>query len=348
MDRLRIGLIGAGGISRAHIPGYLACAERAHVTAIAEPVEEAARAAREKLGGTATIYADWRDLLDRAEVDAVDICLPHDLHAPVAIAAAEQGRHVLVEKPIARNLVEADAMIAAAERAGVRLMVCHDRRYHPAFARIKEVIDSGAIGRLLLLRLDHNQYIRLTPNHWIFQKERLGGGAIMSCLVHQFDLIRWYGGEVTQVGCLSLTLPDRLEGEIIGVCPLRFASGALGDTVINWNVDGRGKPGGLWYELVWLSGTEGNLHTWNGINLLRYDRADEGYQSLPVAAGTGHPRAIAHFVECLLEDREPLTNGREGRAALAIAMAAYASEESERFVRLPIDDDSRGSPERFC
>jgi predicted dehydrogenase len=341
MDRLRIGLIGAGGISRAHIPGYLQCQDRAVVTAIAEPREEAARTAQHALGGQ--VYTDWRDLLDRADVDAVDICLPHDLHEVVAVAAAESGKHILVEKPIARDLREADAMIAAADRAKVKLMVCHDRRYHPAFARIKEVIDSGALGRLLLLRLDHNQYIRLMPDHWIFQKERLGGGAVMSCLVHQFDLIRWYGGNVAQVGGMSITRSDRMEGEIISVCPLRFTSGAVGDTVINWDVAGRDKPGGLWYELVWLSGTEGNLHNLNGINLLRYDQSDQGYQSLAVVEGTGHPRAIAHFVDCVLNNREPLTNGGEGRAALEIAMAVYASEESGRFIDLPLTNNRAGS-----
>jgi predicted dehydrogenase len=328
-------MIGAGGITSAHIPGYLACRDRVVVSAIADPNLEAAGAARGKLGGTAEVYADWRELLERAEVDAVDVCLPHDLHAPVTSAAADLGKHILVEKPIARNLAEADAMIAAADRAGVKLMVCHDRRYHPQFAKIKELVDGGAIGRPQCLRLDHNQNIRLTPDHWIFQKERLGGGAIMSCLVHQFDLIRWYGGDVARVGCLSITMPERMEGEIIGIVPLRFATGAVGDTVINWNLDGRASTGGLWYELVWLAGTEGNLHNFNGLHLLRNNRKEGGYESIPVPPGDGHVAAIAHFVECVLNDREPLTNGREGRAALEIAMAAYASEARGRFIGLP-------------
>src|SRR5262249_37122426 len=91
------------------------------------------------------------------------------------------------------------------------------------------------------------------------------------------------------------------------------------------------------------SGTDGNLHNLNGINLLRYDQADQGYQSLAVAEGPGHPRAIAHFIDCVLESREPLTNGREGRAALEIAMAAYASEESGRLVDLPLTNNLTGS-----
>lgn len=340
-DRLRVGLIGAGGITRAHIPGYRQCADRAEVTAIADAREEAAAAARIALGG-GRVFTDWRELLEHGEVDAVDICLPHDLHEPVAVAAAEAGKHILVEKPIARNLREADAMIAAADRAGVNLMVCHDRRYHPEFARIKALVDEGVIGRPLCLRLDHNQYIRLQPEHWIFQKERLGGGAVMSCLTHQFDLLRWYGGDVTMVGGLSLTLPERMEGEIIGIVPLRFASGAIGDALINWNMQGRGLPGGLWYEMVWLNGTDGNLHNWNGIHVLRNGDRAERYETVPAEEGSGHSRAIAHFVDCAREGRRPLTDGREGRAALEIAMAAYQSEQLSRFVELPLrGDDGR-------
>jgi predicted dehydrogenase len=343
MDRLRIGLIGAGGITRAHIPGYLACQDRAVVTAIAEPIEKAALTAREALGGTATLFADWRELLERGEVDAVDVCLPHDLHEPVAVAAAEVGKHVMVEKPIARDLAEADRMIAAAERAGVNLMVCHDRRYHPAFAKIKELVDAGALGRPLCLRLDHNQRLQLTPAHWIFQKQRLGGGAVMSCLTHQFDLLRWYGGDVVQVAGMSITMPERMEGEIIAVVSLRFASGALGESVINWNLPGANLPGGLWYEMVWLSGTEGNLHNLSGIQVLRYDGPAERYDQVPVDEGRGHIGAIAHFVDCAREGRRPLTDGREGRGALEIAMAAYASEASGRFVDLPLADPRTGS-----
>jgi UDP-N-acetyl-2-amino-2-deoxyglucuronate dehydrogenase len=334
-DRLRVGLIGAGGISRAHIPGYLQCRDRAVVTAIADANEAAAVAAQRALGG-GTVYGAWQELLEHGEVDAVDVCLPHDLHAPVAVAAAELGKHVLVEKPIARTLQEADEMVAAADRAGVILMVCHDRRYHPQFARIKALLEEGAIGTPLCLRLDHNQYIRLRPEHWIFQKERLGGGAVMSCLTHQFDLMRWYGGDVARVGGLSLTMPERMEGEIIGIVPMRFTSGAIGDSVINWNMQGRGLPGGLWYELVWLSGTEGNLHNWNGLHVLRHGEQAERYEAVSVEEGTGHPRAIAHFIDCAREGREPLTNGREGRAALEVALAAYQSEHSGRFVDLPL------------
>lgn len=350
-ERVRLGLIGAGRISRAHVRAYTELADHIKVVAIAEPNETAASAARESLGedGEACrVYSDWRQLLEQRDLEAVDVCLPHDLHAPVCVAAAEASMHVLVEKPIARDLAEADAMIAAAERAGVLLMVCHDRRYAPELVAIKDLVDGGAIGQLLCLRLDHNQYIRVGPTDWIFQRRRLGGGAIMSCLTHQLDLIRWYGGEVAQVGCVSLTLPDRMEGEIIGVVPLRFASGAVGDAVINWHMQGHGLPGGLWTEHVWLSGRDGNIHNWNGVHVLRHETAAQGYAARTVPAGTGHTGAIAHFAACVRNGAAPLTNGREARASLEVALAAHAAEESGRFITLPLSAADRTEVDRLA
>src|ERR687886_2616351 len=102
-DHLRVGLIGAGGISRAHIPGYLACQDRARVVAIAEPDDAASARAAEALGSSPRRYVDWRGLVDDREIDAVDVCLPHDLHEPVAVAAAQAGKPRPVEKTVARR-----------------------------------------------------------------------------------------------------------------------------------------------------------------------------------------------------------------------------------------------------
>lgn len=339
-EMLRVGVFGAGVISRAHVAGYKSVGGRAEVTAIADANETAALGLRGALGKDAEIYGDWRALIDKADVDAVDICLPHHMHAPAAVAAAETGRHILVEKPIARNLREADEMISAAEKAGVKLMVLHDRRYEPVWARIQEVLREGVLGRLITLRLDHNQSVDVPQGHWIFARELLGGGAIMSCLTHQIDLIRWYGGEVTEVGCLSVTIPERMEGEIAGVVTMRLSSGAVAEASINWHVRGRGLRGWPWYEFAWITGTRGNLHNFGGLHLLRDDEIDRGYQTLPTEGGAGHATAVAHFVDCVLEDREPLTNGRDGRAALEVALAAYASQKTGRFVTLPLDGDA--------
>lgn len=331
---LKVGILGAGNIASTHARGYLKAEDLAKVTAIADPNRKAAETLSAQLGGV-SIYDSWEELLDQSDVDAVDLCLPHYLHCEVAVAAAQSGRHVLVEKPIARTLEEADAMIDAADKAGVKLMVSHDRRYHPMFVKIKELLESGAIGRVHCLRLDHNQNIRFPKEHWAYSKELLGGGAIASCLVHQLDLMRWLAGPVSLVGCVSLTLPDRLEGEAIGIVPMRFESGAVGDAVINWAVEGRGKRG-LWYELLWVSGEGGSIHNLGGVHVLQYAEGGGEYEQIAVEEGTGHERAIRHFLECIIEEREPLTNGREGRESLALALAAYESEATGAFVGPPV------------
>jgi len=232
-------------------------------------------------------------------------------------------------------------MIAAAEHAGVKLMVCHDRRYHTVYAKIKELLDEGVLGDLLCLRFDHNQDVNLAGT-WGASKARLGGGAIASCLVHQLDLMRWYAGDVAQVGGMTRVIPERMEGESVAVVPMRFRSGALGDAVINWTIRGQGynpyghtDVGALWYELIWISGTEGNLHNLGGLHLLRHG-AEEHYQRLEVESIPGHVGAVRHFAECIRDDRRPLTDGYEGRAALEIAVAAARSEESGAFVDLPL------------
>jgi predicted dehydrogenase len=338
MGKIRIGMLGAGGISRAHLAGWQQCPELAEIVAVADPRREAAEALAAAAGGAA-VYHDFESLLAEAAVDAVDIVLPHDLHAPAAIAAAAAGRHVLVEKVMACTLAECDAMIAAAESAGVKLMVCHDHRYHSVCAKIKELLDAGALGELQCLRFDHNQDVNMAGS-WAFSKARLGGGAIASCLVHQFDLMRWYAGDVAQVAALTRVLPDRLEGESIAVVPLRFRNGALGDAVINWNLRGQGYDhggrlgtGAMWYELIWLAGSEGNLHNLGGLHLLRHGGG--GYERIEVEVVPGHIGAMRHFAECIRDDRQPLTDGRAGRAALEIAVAAYRSEETGRVVDLP-------------
>lgn len=340
---LNVGMLGTGGIATYHLAGFEACADRARIAAVADINEDAARAFG-KAAGAERIYSRWQDLIEDDAIDAVDISLPHDLHAEVAVAAAEAGKHILVEKPIATTLEDADRMLAAAERAGVTLAVLHDRRFSPSYELAKQLLDDGVIGRPLLYRLDHNQAPSFPEGSWARSRERLGGGAIMSCLTHIIDLARHYAGDVADVGCWSVTLPEKMEGEIIGVVPMRFASGAIGDLSINWNVKGRKSNNGTWYEMVWISGTEGTLYTFNdgerhsfgGVRYLRYGEEGDPFEFIPVENKlTGHQRAIIDFVDSVLNGTQPLVTGAEGRAAIEVALAAYEAEREGRVITLP-------------
>lgn len=147
-QRIRVAIIGCGGISRGHARGYLQSPDLFEVVACCDERGELAEERAQQLGAK-FVTADYREVIASDDVDAVDICLPHHLHAEVAIAAAQAGKHVLVEKPIANTLDEANAMIEAAKKSGVVLMVAHNERYMPVYRKAKELVEQGIQDRLV-------------------------------------------------------------------------------------------------------------------------------------------------------------------------------------------------------
>ena len=327
MEPARIGVIGCGGISRAHARGYQDLPDLLQVTATCDGIEELASERAQQLGAEQS-YTDYQTMLQDAMIDAVDICLPHDLHAEVSIAASSAGKHVLVEKPIAITLDEADSMIAAAQKAGTTLMVALNQRYDPAHERIKQMIDEGVLGDLLCIRIDHNQNVQLPEGHWIRSRAHLGGGVLIGSGIHRVDLLRWFGGEVSQVASFQVHRPERMEGEVAVVMSTLFESGAVGEVTALWAV--RKAP---WYEGVWVYGTEGSVYRLNG---LFWDGPD-GYVKLDVPQADSFIEELRHFGTCIREGKAPLTNGEQARRSLEVVLAAYRSAETNAVVSLPIE-----------
>ena len=326
MKPIRIGIIGCGGISQAHARGYENLTELLQVAATCDVIETSAQERAQQLGAD-QVYTDYEKMLKDANIDAVDICLPHDLHAAVSIAASEAGKHVLVEKPIAITLEEADSMIAASDKAGTLLMVGLNQRYDPAHQRIKEMIDEGVLGRILCIRIDHNQNVSLPEGHWIRSRARLGGGVLIGSGIHRVDLLRWFGGEVAQVANFWAEQPERMEGEVAVVMNALFESGAIGQVTAIWAV--RKAP---WYEGVWVYGTEGSVYRING---LFWDSAD-GYVKLDVPEADSFTEELRHFGKCILSGDAPLTNVVEARRSLEIVLAAYRSADTRESIKLPL------------
>lgn len=350
-DPMRIGLLGGGGILGAHAAGYKAHADKGRVVAVAEPRPECAPRIRQLLGDDVRIEKDYHDVLAASDVEAVDIILPHDLHLPATVAAAEAGKPVLVEKVMARNIYECDLMIAACEKAGVPLTVCHDRRYHGQWMALKDIVDSGVLGDIFWWKLDHNQNVVLPPDSWARTRDGIGGGAIMSCLTHQIDALRWYGGEVESVTCITQTHPERMEGEFAGVIVARMASGALAHLSINWWTCSHQGENSLWYEMVQVCGTQGEAYYMSGRGtFLRlhteadrstpwsYDsRSETGFSRVKSGDWSGHVRCIGEWLKSLRGEKADLsTDGRAVRGTVEVAEAAYLSEATGRTVKLPI------------
>ena len=360
MNRVKIGVLGGGGILGAHAPGFAEVADRCAVVAVAEPDTGKHARIRQLLGHDVAIEADYHGVLARADVDAVDILLPHDLHMPAAIDAAHAGKHVLVEKVMARNVWECDRMAEACDAAGVTLTVCHDRRYNAQWRALKHIVDSGVLGDIHFWRLDHTQNVvprtPANPKSWIATIDGVGGGAIMSCLTHQTDALRWYGGEAASVTCMSKTVPERMDGESVGVVVAQMASGALAELTINWLTRCNRAAGGLWYEMVHVTGAKGEAYYMNnrGTFVLPYDGVAPylpvGFESSAAADGTvafrkvevepegGHVACIREWVSLLRgEPNEISTSGRDVRGSVEIAEAAYRSVAGGRVVTLPIE-----------
>src|SRR5919204_465773 len=151
------------------------------------------------------------------------------LPPPATLDALDAGAHVLVEKPIATTLEEADRMVEAARRAGKLLMVGHNERYDPQYREMKRLVDAGMLGTIFCARADHNQNFRRAGEHWLKSNRQAGGGVLIGSGIHRIDLLRWLVGEITQVFNVQVAQPDRLEGEACALTTVVFANGAIGE-----------------------------------------------------------------------------------------------------------------------
>lgn len=351
-SKVRVGVLGGGGILGAHAPGFNAAKDMATVTMVAEPDASRHERIRELVGKDVEIVPDYKDVLACKDVDAVDIILPHFLHMPATIAAAEAGKHVLVEKVMARNVWECDRMIEACDKAGVLLTIAHDRRYHGEWEAMKEIVDSGHLGEIFFWKLDHNQDVVFPEGTWVRSRDGLGGGCIMSCLTHQIDGLRWYAGEITDVTCMTRVTPDRMEGESLGVILATLKSGALAELSINWRTRSHMGKNKLWYEMVHACGTEGEAYRMEGHGtfvklteraspeaIAKYGEASlTDFIKVECAPTPGHIGCINAWLKSIRgENGDIRTSGKTCRGTVEVAEAAYIAAEERRVVSLPIE-----------
>lgn len=333
--KLRIGLIGCGGISNAHARGYVELADKIQVVACCDEIISQAESRAKGLKAEAW-YHDYRTLLDRNDIEAVDICTPHDLHAPIAIAAIEAKKHVLVEKPIATTLEDADKIVRAAKKANLKLMVAHNQRYDPLNQKIKELIDTGVIGEVFLGRVDHNQWVGppgRQAGHWLFSNKKSGGGVVIGSGIHRLDLLRWFMGEVKEVANFQITKQIPMEGEDTAVTILKFKSGSIAEMTSIWAAKLKGAP---WHEFVYLYGTKGSIHNVGGLHIYSEAVSDysSGFTKVAVEEKNSFVEEIRHFADCISNDKEPLTSGPEARKTLEVAIAAYKAAEKNEVIKI--------------
>lgn len=327
---LRVALIGCGLISSDHLRAYAAQAARAKITVCYDiDPEKAARCASTLENARAA--ASLQEILTDPAVDAVEICTPPHLHPEVAIAAAQAGKHVLCQKPLARTLAECDSMIAAAHAAGTTLFYGEHNRTLPAAQAARRVIDSGRIGRLVSLqvRFAYWQGGDYLTTAWRYDPAVAGGGQLLDSGIHSVALMHTIGGPIAAVSCMTQQFRPELGGEDTSALNVRFQSGALG-TLFSSQAVGAWVPG----PGLIACGTEGalTLGGWPAVLTLHRNDLPDRSEVLPVRDVSPFTAMIGSYLDTVLDGAENLSPGEAGREDLQLVLAAYQSASEQRQV----------------
>jgi predicted dehydrogenase len=360
---LRMAQIGCGQIAPQHLKGYAesALVDLAAVVDVDPAAAEDAAAAH----GGVPWTTRFEDALARDDVDAVSIATPHHLHAPQTIAAARAGKHVLCEKPLTTSLAAADAMLTACREHGVKLGMWMVMRYSPAVGAARALIRAGAIGEIVNVRLpDVHHKVRdyyqrgvggrARPSAWRGARPTSGGGALIMNAIHQIDALRYMTGlEVQRVAAEWVNFTGLAEVEDMIAVLLRYRNGAIG-TIDTANY----APGGGEPAVLRIYGSKGQLQLARGGLRAFVEEAVESvggvpslrageWQDVPAPAmvagrpqgtsgegswGPGNPRTslLEEFARAVLAGQEPPVTGEDGRAALEVVLAAYASAQDAK------------------
>lgn len=337
MNKLRLGIIGCGWIAPFHVLALNRLSERVEVMWVADP--ERARA--EQIAGALAdddvdVLTDYRAGL--SAVDAASILVPHHLHHPITMDALRAGCHVLLEKPFALTLEEADDMIAEAEAQGKTLMIALPHRYRKSTQAFRRIIDSGDYGRLFMLDAfmdeDNREYI---TGGWFVKKATLGGGVYFSASAHMLDVMLWIAGEVQSASMVGTHAGLPMEGEDTALSVIKFKNGVVGATRHTWFSP---KPH-RWYTMrayceravITLTvhplgnlAVEGVSCQWKS-QITIGEAGQDDRVVLQSDEGLDLTEEVRHFVDCVSSGARPQTDGLVARQLMKVALDAYRDAE---------------------
>ncbi len=346
MDTVRIGIVGSGYMGRTYAEALANHTTGATPVAVAVGRRAPALAAEYGLAAEPSVEA----LVARPDVDAVILATPEQIRLEQVRAAAAAGKHVLSEKPFAPSVAQADAMIAACREAGVSLMVCQTLRYRGTMARAKQLVDEGAIGRVLQIRTFamHSKELFegvVAEKPWI--GEDTGGGHFYDQAVHNFDYMRWLtGSEATEVFAYLATQSDLPFPAMSAMAQLRFASGAMAQLNICFELPNADFPEhGTRFMVVGERGLL-EMDQYSNVRLGKEGRWEVIWEQPPFdfrndpnspVRMAAHAAMVQEFIDSLREGRPPAVSGEDGRAAVELCEACVRSARSGQPVRLPLD-----------
>jgi len=301
-----------GGV---HLDAYAGIPD-VEVVGIADARIEAAVAGAEMVG--ARPYASYEDLVAGEDVEVVDVCLPTAFHRDLAVRAAGEGRHVILEKPIARTLKDAQQILDAFSGDGPRLFVGHVVRFFPEYVGIKQKFDAGDLGTVGVIRTSRRSPFLLGWNDW-YADWRVSGGVLLDLVIHDFDYLRWTLGEVERVYARGMLGREYNRLDYV-LATLRFESGAIAHVEGHW-----GYPGPFNYSIE-VAGSEA-LVTVNSTEPAALRMIGGTPEEIPnLASGTSpYEKELEHFIHCIATGEEPIVQAQDACEALRIGLAATES-----------------------
>lgn len=347
---MKYALIGCGRISPNHIAA--AKANELEFVGICDINQEMLQDKVSKFGlEHISLYTDYHEMLEKEKPELVAIATESGKHAAIALECIEAGCNLIIEKPIALSLADADAIIKTAEKKGVKVCANHQNRFNKSVQKIREALEEGRFGRMFYGTAhvrwcrDKNYY---TQAKWRGTWEQ-DGGALMNQCIHNIDLLRWMmGDEVEEV----IGITDRLnhpyiEAEDLGIALVKFKNGAYGIIEGTTNL----YPKNL-EETLYLFGEKGTIKAGgtsvNKIEEWRFsdalDEPDEVIKQFreepPNVYGFGHIPLYADIMAAIQNNREPYVNAEAGKRALELVLAIYKSAAEGKSVKLPLKESS--------
>lgn len=347
---MRYALIGCGRISTNHI--LAAKNNHLEIAAVCDILPEAMENVLAKHGleqdTSIARYTDYIKMLDEVKPTLVSIATESGIHGQIALACIDRGIHVIIEKPMAMSMAEADEIIRRSREKHVKVAACHQNRFNVAVQKTRAALETGRFGRLshgsVHVRWNRNRgYYTQAPWRGTWAQD---GGCLMNQCIHGVDLLRWMlGDEVEEVyGVTRQQFHDYLEAEDVGMAVLKFKNGAIGTIEGTTNV----YPKNL-EETLYLFGETGtvkiggtstnNIDVWDFADETEADAANKNLkEATSNVYGNGHTGLFADMMEAIEEDRAPYIDAVAGRNALEIILAIYKSQKTGLPVKLPLTD----------
>lgn len=327
MSKLRFAILGCGRISSRHVDAIINNKEEAELVAVYDIIEELAIDKKNQYesiieGSNVKVYKDYNEFLNDKNIDVVTIATISGYHAEQAIDCLNHDKHVIIEKPMALTVEDADKIIALGKEKDKKVCVSHQNRFSPAVQKLRQAIEEGRFGKLIhgtariLWARDDDYYKQAS---WRGTKE-LDGGTLMNQCIHNIDLLQWMmGGEVERLSSETDTFIRDIETEDFGAILMRFKNGAVGIVegsvcVYPKNLEETISIFGEKATVV-ISGNE--IKTWKFEDKKDYDDIELDETNL------GHTPLYEDMINAINEDREPLISGEEGRKAVEIILKAY-------------------------